>query len=92
MSGGIAYVYDQQADFKDRCNMEMVELEDIAADDETVIYILYATIINIRRAMWRKGFWIILSSEIKNFVKVMPIEYKRILETEKLEKKLDLET
>jgi hypothetical protein len=31
-----------------------------------------------------------LNDELKKFVKAMPLEYKRILEQKKLEKKLDL--
>jgi glutamate synthase (NADPH) large chain len=36
MSGGIAYVLDEQGDFSKRCNMAMVELEPIPAEDETL--------------------------------------------------------
>ncbi len=36
MSGGIAYVLDENGDFDKRCNMAMVELEPILADDETL--------------------------------------------------------
>jgi glutamate synthase (NADPH/NADH) large chain len=36
MSGGIAYVLDEQGDFNRRCNMAMVELEPIPAEDETM--------------------------------------------------------
>jgi glutamate synthase (NADPH/NADH) large chain len=34
MSGGIAYVLDGDGEFKSRCNMAMVELEPIAAEEE----------------------------------------------------------
>jgi glutamate synthase (NADPH/NADH) large chain len=33
MSGGIAYVLDEQGDFEQRCNLAMVELEPIPAED-----------------------------------------------------------
>jgi glutamate synthase (NADPH/NADH) large chain len=33
MSGGIAYVLDEEGDFKRRCNLSMVELEPIPAED-----------------------------------------------------------
>lgn len=36
MSGGIAYVLDEQGDFAQRCNMAMVELEPIAAEDDAL--------------------------------------------------------
>ncbi len=36
MSGGIAYVLDEAGDFESRCNMAMVELEPIAAEDDAL--------------------------------------------------------
>jgi glutamate synthase (NADPH/NADH) large chain len=36
MSGGIAYVLDEQGDFEQRCNLAMVELEPIAAEDDAL--------------------------------------------------------
>ena len=36
MSGGIAYVLDEAGDFKQRCNMAMVELEPVPAEDDAL--------------------------------------------------------
>ena len=36
MSGGIAYVLDEEGDFEQHCNLVMVELEPITAEDETL--------------------------------------------------------
>ncbi len=36
MSGGIAYVLDENGEFRDRCNMSMVELEPIPAEDDAL--------------------------------------------------------
>jgi len=36
MSGGIAYVLDEAGDFKQRCNLAMVELEPIPAEDDAL--------------------------------------------------------
>ena len=36
MSGGIAYVLDERGDFEQRCNLAMVELEPIPAEDEAL--------------------------------------------------------
>ena len=36
MSGGIAYVLDEQGDFEQRCNLAMVELEPIPAEDDAM--------------------------------------------------------
>ena len=34
MSGGIAYVLDEDGDFAERCNLAMVELEPVVAEEE----------------------------------------------------------
>jgi glutamate synthase (NADPH/NADH) large chain len=36
MSGGIAYVLDEAGDFEQRCNLSMVELEPITAEDDAL--------------------------------------------------------
>jgi glutamate synthase (NADPH/NADH) large chain len=36
MSGGIAYVLDEQGDFEQRCNLAMVELEPVLAEDDAL--------------------------------------------------------
>ncbi len=36
MSGGIAYVLDESGDFAQRCNLSMVELEPVAAEEEVM--------------------------------------------------------
>jgi len=36
MSGGIAYVLDEEGNFEQRCNLAMVDLEPVAAEDETL--------------------------------------------------------
>jgi glutamate synthase (NADPH/NADH) large chain len=37
MSGGIAYVLDEAGDFAQRCNLSMVELEPVAAEEEAML-------------------------------------------------------
>ncbi|MDE2911538.1 MAG: glutamate synthase-related protein, partial [Paracoccaceae bacterium] len=36
MSGGIAYVLDEEGDFERRCNLSMVDLEPVKAEDESL--------------------------------------------------------
>ena len=104
MSGGIAYVYDKDGDFRNKCNMEMVALENIEADDElTISDLLYNhyrytkspiardILDNFSRGSGIPPRYRSAGKEyLKKFVKVMPLEYKRILEQKKLEKKMDL--
>jgi glutamate synthase (NADPH/NADH) large chain len=92
MSGGIAYVYDPDKKFSSRCNLGMVELEDISFEDEVTLGNL---ILNHSRYTGSSVAHKILDNfqkELKNFVKVMPLEYKRILAGQKeLEKLLEVE-
>ena len=37
MSGGIAYVLDEDGTFAERCNLSMVELEPVAAEEEVML-------------------------------------------------------
>jgi glutamate synthase (NADPH/NADH) large chain len=42
MSGGIAYVLDEAGSFAQRCNMAMVELEPVAAEEEVMVRHLHS--------------------------------------------------
>ena len=42
MSGGIAYVLDEAGTFAQRCNMAMVELEPVAAEEEMMVRHLHS--------------------------------------------------
>jgi len=42
MSGGIAYVLDESGDFPKRCNLSMVELEPVAAEEEVMLRYLHS--------------------------------------------------
>jgi len=80
MSGGIAYVYDADGVFESLVNMEMVDLDELDGDDEEVVKGLIdrhvvetGSDVGIRvLADW--------DSSKESFVKVMPRDYKRVLE------------
>ncbi|MFD2726144.1 glutamate synthase large subunit [Hyunsoonleella rubra] len=80
MSGGIAYVYDPNNKFVNGlCNTETIEFEDITSEDANELrgsiekHALY-TNSSIAKALLAD--W---DTSLGNFVKVMPIEYKRAL-------------
>jgi glutamate synthase (ferredoxin) len=86
MSGGIAYVYDRDKNFKDNCNMEMVEVEvKLSNGDITTIDNLIKSHYRYTKSAIAKTVLDNFDKEIKKFVKVMPIEYKGILEGIKVE-------
>ena len=90
MSGGIAYVWDANGDFKDKCNLSMVQLEKVGVDDEVVLSDLIRRHHLYTKSNIAKKVLDNFHMELKKFVKVMPLEYKRILEQKALEKKLQL--
>jgi glutamate synthase (NADPH/NADH) large chain len=85
MSGGIAYVYAKGFDMEARCNPELVEFERPGQDDFDEIFdlldkhFMYAYSI---RAFEIMSEW----EESKHFfVKVIPTEYKKVIEQEQAE-------
>jgi glutamate synthase domain-containing protein 2/glutamate synthase domain-containing protein 1/glutamate synthase domain-containing protein 3 len=84
MSGGIAYVLDNRR-FAGRCNLDLVELESLTDDDERQVRTLISEhaqrtgslVARNMLAQWDRG-------ARDRFVKVMPRDYKRVLETEAL--------
>jgi len=90
MSGGIAYVYDQGRDFKNKCNMDMVELGEIGEEDKDTIYHLLYNHLKYTKSDRAKKIINNMSEQLPKFIKVIPIEYKRIVEGVKIEEKLGL--
>lgn len=90
MSGGIAYVYDTAGDFKDRCNTGMVDLENINEDDAITIRNLLSNHYKYTHSPLAKdildNFW----QRSKKFVKVMPLEYRRVLGLKSEARELEL--
>jgi len=81
MSDGLAYVLDEDGSFKSRCNMGMVELHDLgdAAEASHIHALLvrhhqYTDSTVARRIL---DDW---DGYAAKFVKVMPTEYRRVLE------------
>jgi glutamate synthase (NADPH/NADH) large chain len=86
MSGGIAYVLDRQGNFEYFCNKGLVELS--AVDDRSDIIELQTMINNHLQYTSSKLAEQILSNwdeYLPQFVKVVPLEYKKVLEEQKLE-------
>ncbi|MEC4674579.1 MAG: glutamate synthase large subunit [Nitrospirota bacterium] len=80
MSGGEAYVLNEDGKFESRCNRGMVELEKVA--DPQDIQTLRAMIeMHLQYTGSQKAKMILDSwaSKLPKFVKVMPVDYKRVL-------------
>jgi len=84
MSGGIAYVWNTDGKFAERCNMDMVDLDELLETED--IHEVKQLIENHRDLTGSPIASNILSdweNQIGNFVKVMPRDYKRVLQQTK---------
>jgi glutamate synthase (NADPH/NADH) large chain len=80
MSGGLAWIYDPSGQFPTNCNPDMVALEGLTEADETEIQTLlkqHHELTGSHLANFLLGNW---EEEAGRFVKVFPLEYKRVLE------------
>ena len=84
MSGGIAYVLDEDGDFKSRCNLDMVGLEPVVEDEDVALlrqlveeHLQYTGSGKAQRVLQD---W---DQMVTKFFKVMPNDYKRVLEERK---------
>jgi glutamate synthase (NADPH/NADH) large chain len=85
MSGGVAYVLDEKNNFDYFCNMEMVELslvEDISDLNELKNLIFkHLQYTNSELAKKILAYW---DQYVLKFKKVVPIEYKKVLQEKKI--------
>ncbi len=90
MSGGIAYVFDEDNMIESRCNINMVNIDVIDDEDEAAIHELVHN--HYKYTQSEKAEMILgdFKKSLKSFVKIIPVEYKRILETKKTDEKLGL--
>ena len=82
MSGGVAYVLDADRTFAGRCNPGMVDLEILTDDDDALVERLlarHAELTGSSVARRLLGDW---DDARRRFVKVMPRDYKRVLQAE----------
>ncbi|MGB0766664.1 MAG: glutamate synthase large subunit [Phycisphaeraceae bacterium] len=84
MSGGIAYVWDKEGEFLPLCNLELVELENLDNPEDEVecLNLIKQHAKHTRSAVANKIIdnWARLRNQ---FIKVMPIDYRRVLQQQK---------
>ena len=84
MSGGVAYVFDPENSFAINCNMEMVELESITDEDEATVHQLIKNHLENTGSQRAKDILNNWENLVSTFVKVMPSDYKKVLEERKI--------
>jgi glutamate synthase (ferredoxin) len=80
MSGGVAHVLDEKGDFAKHCNTQMVGLEKVEPQDAESLKELiqrHAQLTGSKKAARVLAEW---NSLLPKFVKVMPKDYKRVLQ------------
>ena len=101
MSGGIAYIYDKNGNFDEKCNTSMVEMlkpvglnshssvnifhkNTYLENDEKRIREMLIRHINYTNSSIAKGIIENFNEEIKNFIKVLPLDFKEALKKVKI--------
>ena len=92
MSGGIAYVLDENQLFDTRCNLEMVDLEPVL-DEKDMKFLRRAIENHVRYtgSVFAEQILKDWDNMYQMFVKVMPIEYRQALERIKKEESKESE-
>ena len=81
MSGGIAYVYNPKRSFIKKCNLSTFELEDLVIEEDILeLKELISNHFKYTGSTVAEKILLNWSNEIKNFSKVMPTDYKRVLQ------------
>jgi glutamate synthase domain-containing protein 3 len=85
MSGGVAYVWNPNDTLLANCNLGMVELEKVEADEDVVelrnLIEKHRDYTGSAIASEILGRW---EKSLPHFTKVMPTDYKRVLEEKKI--------
>jgi len=83
MSGGVAYVWDVNKTFAKNCNMEMVVFDPLDGEDEELLQTMiknHQKFTGSELAAHVLSYW---PNAFKQFIKVMPVDYKAVLEKRK---------
>ena len=79
MSGGIAYVYDVNGNFESNCNKEMIDIDPLDAKDENLLQQLMQKHFEVTGSTVAKFLTEDFENQAKNFRKIFPKEYKKVL-------------
>jgi glutamate synthase (NADPH/NADH) large chain len=80
MSGGIAYVYDVKGEFPLQCNLEMVDLDPVSESDKDELFTMISDHCKLTQSTVAKFVIEDFENQLKNFVKVFPKDYKKVLQ------------
>ncbi|MET0243531.1 MAG: glutamate synthase large subunit [Flavitalea sp.] len=84
MSGGIAYVYDVRGTFNTHCNTEMVDLDPLDEEDVKLLEQMLQKHLDYTGSTVAKFVLDDIENQTRNFVKVFPRDYKKVLSAGKI--------
>jgi glutamate synthase (ferredoxin) len=85
MSGGVAYVLDEDGDFRTRCNMGLVAVDSLPAADADTLSDLIQRHLDLTGSGVATRLLASWSEAQERFVRVMPVEYAKVLATQHLD-------
>ncbi|WP_242919139.1 glutamate synthase large subunit [Pontibacter liquoris] len=83
MSGGLAFVYDPGQQLPGQCNLEMVDLDPVAYEEHLMLRQLLERHVQYTGSRLAAGILERWDQAIRNFMKVIPQEYKAVLSQNK---------
>ena len=83
MSGGIAYVYDVDGKFASLCNMDMIDLDPLDETDAREMKEMISRHYTYTGSTVAKFVLEDFENQLRNFVKVFPKDYKKVLSEKK---------
>jgi len=93
MSGGLAYVLDEVQLFDTMCNLDMVELENVwKEEDKNLLFDLIQRHFQWTQSARSRYILDAWPDMLGRFVKVVPIDYRRVLEKMRAAEQRDTET
>ncbi len=85
MSGGVAYVWDQFGDFETKLNPELVDLDPLDDEDIALLKEMISKHHTLTGSTVAETFLSNVEENLNAIVKVMPRDYKAVLEQRKQE-------
>ena len=80
MSGGMAYIWDEQKTFRRQCNLGSIELEPLIAEyDVQELQVRIQNHFQYTKSTVAERILESWGESLQHFVKVMPVDYKRVL-------------
>ncbi|MGR5064131.1 glutamate synthase large subunit [Photobacterium sp. DNB22_13_2] len=85
MSGGVAYVWDQFEDFDTKLNPELVDLDPLEQEDKELLFDMLTKHAELTGSTVAETFLSNFEANLEKMVKVMPRDYKAVLQKRKEE-------